>query len=169
MNIVNKVRWFLFVVIVVTAILWPVHAVAQTEKKDFVIRLSGGSYPYNVRVGQDNVFYLEVENTGSQAVTNIRLYANTPEGWVIEMNPETIGYLAVGSMQVIEANIEPTAMANRRDYQITFVAESDEIRRVMTTWVRVEDSSLLWLWVGFGIGIVVIAGFVFVFLRMGRQ
>jgi uncharacterized membrane protein len=169
MNIANKIRWLLFVVIVVAAILSPAYAVAQAEKKDLIIRFPPNSYPYNVKIGQDNIFYLEIENTGTQAITNVRLYANAPESWAIEITPKTISYLAAGSVQTIDANVKPAATASKRDYQISFVAEGDGIRRVMTTWVRAEDSSSLWLWVGVGIGIIVIAGFVFVFLRMGRQ
>jgi uncharacterized membrane protein len=169
MKIVNKVRLFLFVVIVVAAIVSPLYTVGQTQEKDLIIRFSPGSYPYNVKIGQDNIFYLEVENTGTQAITNIRLYANTPEGWVIEIKPKTISYLAAGSMQTIDANVKPVATASKRGYQIAFVAEGDGIRRVMTIRVKVEDSSSLWLWVGVGIGVIVITGFILVFLRMGRQ
>ncbi len=169
MKILRKVHWLLLVSTVVAALLWPAYAMGQTEKKDLIIRFSSGSYPYNIRVGQDNIFYLEIENTGTQDITNIRLHANVPEGWVVEMKPETVSLLAAGRVQTVDANVKPAATANKRDYQITFIAEGDGTRGVMTTWVRVENSSSAWLWVGIGIGIIVVAGFIIVFLRIGKQ
>ncbi len=169
MKIGSKILQFLFIIVMLTAILWPAYVMGQTEKKDLTIRFSPGSYPYNITIGQDNIFYLEIENTGTQGISNIRLYANAPEGWVVEIRPETISYLAVGGVQPFDANIKPAATASKRDYQITFVAEGEGIRRVMTTWVRVENSLSLWLWVGIGIGVIVVAGFIIVFLRLGRQ
>jgi len=165
----SKILWFLLIVVVMAAILLPDGATAQTEKKDLVIRFSPGSYPYHVSIRQDNIFYLEIENIGTQNITNIRLYANAPEGWLVDINPATLSNLAAGRVQTLNASVRPPATANKRDYQITFVAEGDEIRRVMTTWVRVEGASSVWLWVGIGIGIVVIVGFILIFLRMGRQ
>ena len=88
---------------------------------------------------------------------------------MVEINPDTISYLATGRVQTLDANVNPPATASKRDYQITFIAEGDGIRRVMTTWVRVENSSSIWPWVGVGIGILAVAGFIFIFLRLGRK
>ena len=171
MKIGSKIYWLLLIIMFAAVILCPGYVLGQTEQKDrdLVIRFSPGSYPYNVRIGEDNLFYLEIENTGIQDITNIRLYANTPEGWVVEINPETVSLLPAGRIQTISANVQPAATASKRDYQITFVAEGDEIQRVLTAWVRVENSEPVWLWVGFGLGVIVIAGFVFVFMRIGRK
>jgi uncharacterized membrane protein len=65
--------------------------------------------------------------------------------------------------------VRPARAASKRDYQLAIVAEGDGIRRVMTVYVRVRDSNSMWLWIGIGLGVVVIAGFVFIFLRTGRQ
>lgn len=175
MNIGRKLHFLALAVIVLTAVFWPSVALAQPAqpaqpgKDGLIIRFSPNSYPYNVRVGEDNVFYLEIENGGNQDITNIRLYGNAPAGWVIEIVPETISLLAAGSVRTIDANLKTATKASKGDYQISFIAEGDGIRRVMTTWVRVERSSSVWLWVGIGIGIAVVAGFILVFLRTRRQ
>lgn len=162
-------KYWLLVLTVLMALFLPGSASAQAEKKDMVIRFSPGSYPYEVRVGKDNIFYLEVENTGNVSINNITLSANSPEGWSVQINPMTIGSLSPGAIQTIDANVRPSKMSSRRDEQVTVIAEGDGIRRVMTVYVRVRDSNSMWLWIGIGLGVIVIAGFVFIFLRMGRQ
>ena len=165
---ITKTYWLL-VIAVLMALLLPGTVSAQAEKKDMVIRFSPGSYPYEVRIGQGNIFYLEIENTGNVPINNIRLSTDKPEGWSVQLNPMTIGNLAAGSIQTVNADVKPASTATRRDYQLAFVAEGDGIRRVMTAYVRVQDSTTIWLWIGIGLGVIVIAGFIFVFWRMGRR
>lgn len=175
MNVVSKVRWLILVVIVVTAVLWPGVALAQPSmppqpaRDGLVIRFSPNSYPYLVNAGEDNVFYLEVENDSTQDIANIRLHADAPRGWMIEIAPENMGLLAPGKVRTFDATVRPPARADKGNYQITFVAEGEGKRGVLTTSVRVERSSSVWLWVGIGIGIAVVAGFILVFLRTRRQ
>ncbi|MFH1032135.1 MAG: NEW3 domain-containing protein [Chloroflexota bacterium] len=169
MRIGNKIRWLLFIAVVISAIFPTIFAAGQTIRKDLVIRFAAGSYPYNVKIKQNNIFYLEIENIGNQALSNIRLSANAPEGWFVEINPPIISYLSTGSVQTVDANVKPAINSDKKEYQLTFIAEGDGIRKVMTTWVRVEDSQSMWLWIGIGIGVIVIAGFIFVFLKLGKQ
>ncbi len=164
----KRIYWLL-VLVALISILFPAGALGQVEKKDLVIRFSPGSYPYEVRVGQDNIFYLEVENTGNVAINNITLSADKPEDWTVQVTPMTISSLSPGAIQTIDANVRPASTASKRDYQVTVIAEGDGIRRVMTVYVRVQDSNSLWLWIGIGLGVIVIAGFVVIFLRMGRK
>jgi len=165
----SRVVWFLFTVAVVAGLFSPSYAVAQTERKDLVIRFSSGSYLDRVEPDKDNPLYLEIENLGNRAITNIRLLADAPEGWLVEFNPVTIDNLAPGSVVAIDVNVKPSRAATKRDNRINFIAEGDGIRRVMTIWVRVENGPSVWLWVGLAIAVAVIAGFVFIFLRIGRQ
>jgi uncharacterized membrane protein len=165
----SRVVWFLFTVAVVAGLFSPSYAVAQTEKKDLVIRFSSGSYLDRVEPDKDNPLYLEIENLGNRAITNIRLLADAPEGWLVEFNPVTIDNLAPGSVVPIDVNVKPSRTATKRDNRINFIAEGDGIRRVMTIWLRVENGPSVWLWVGLAIAVAVIAGFVFIFLRIGRQ
>jgi uncharacterized membrane protein len=165
----HRIVWFLLTIVLAMAFLSPSYAVAQQERKDLVIRFSSGSYLDRVEPDKDNPLYLEIENLGNRAVTNIRLLADAPEGWLVEFNPVTIDNLAPGSVVPINVNVKPSCTATKRDNRINFIAEGDGIRRVMTIWVRVENGPSVWLWVGLAIAVAVIAGFVFIFLRIGRQ
>jgi len=160
-----RILWFVVAVMVIIGLV-PSPAFAQ---EDLVIRFSPGSYLDRVEPGKDNPLYLEIENLGNRAITNIRLLADAPEGWLVEFNPVTINNLVPRSVVAIDVNVKPSRTATKRDNRINFIAEGDGIRRVMTIWVRVENGPSVWLWVGLAIAVAVIAGFVFIFLRIGRQ
>ncbi len=148
---------------VVTASFWPI---------DLTLALTCGDYRYynEATAGKDNQFFLEVRNTGSKAVTNIRLSADKPEGWVIEFKPAVIDYLGAGSLQTVDVNIKPDRTAVKRGYSFTLIAEANEIRKVEQTWVTVVGTPRsFWLWVGGIVGFIVVAAFVAIFLRFGRQ
>ncbi len=168
MRNVSKILW-LFLVVVVSVVLSPGYTAAQEEKGGLSFRLSLGSYYSEVKPGRDNIFFLEVENTGKEAITNIRLDSDKPEGWIIEFTPNVIAYLSPGSLQTVDANIKPASNASKGEYRITFIAEANNLRRVISTMVRVETTTSLWLWIGIIMAAVVVAGFVYVFIRFGRQ
>ena len=166
MKINVKVRW-LFLLLIGLVTVFSLPALAQGEKTDLTLRLVGNYYS-EVKAGKDNNFFLEVRNTGTRAITNIRLSADKPEGWVVEFRPGAIDYLGANSVQTVDVNIKPAAKANKREYSLTLIAEANEIRRVESVWVRVASASY-WLWVGVIVAAIVVAGFVVIFIRLSRQ
>ncbi len=135
-----------------------------------LLRNSQHDYYYNneATAGQDNKFFLEVRNTGTKSITNIRLSAEEPEGWIIEFKPAEISYLSSGSVETVDVNIKPVSKAIKEGYQVTFIAEANEIRKGQSFWVTVKPAQF-WIWIWIVAGVVVVAGFVFIFLRFGRQ
>ncbi len=145
-------------------------ALAQEPKTELVLRLFPGDYFSGIPAGKSTTIFMEVRNTGTRAITNIRLNASKPEGWSVYFNPVSIGYLAPGSAQTVDINVIPAGDTSRRDYNITLIAEANETRTVTSAFLRVVQSGpSAWLWVGIGLAALVIAGFAFVFIRMGRQ
>ncbi len=141
MKIDSKACWrFLFTVGLIT-ILLPRPVLAQEGKVDLTLRLVSAEYYNAVTPGKDNIFFLEIRNTGSKAVTNIRLSSDKPEGWVIQFSPGEIDYLGSGSLQTVDVNIKPDGKTVKGDYRVTLIAEANEIRKVTSTWARVETVS----------------------------
>ena len=151
------------------AILSPCRILAQAEKIDLTLRLVSDSYYNRITAGKDKTIFLEVGNTGNKAITNIRLYADKPEGWTVEFKQECIDYLSPGSLQTVDIIIKPSSNASKGEYVVTLIAEASETRRVTSVYVRVESASLFWVWVGAGVAALVVAGFVITFMRFGRQ
>ena len=125
-------------------------------------------YNFEAKAGQDNKFFLEVRNIGTQPITDIRLTAEEPEGWVIEIKPAAIGYLGFGSLETIDVNINPVGKAIKQNYSVTFIAESNEIGKRQTFSVTVNPAQF-WIWIWVLAGVVVVAGFVLIYWRFGRQ
>jgi len=151
------------------AVLPPRPTLAQGEKLGLSLWLVSGPYDNKVTPGKDNAFFLEVRNTGNQALTDIRLSSVKPEGWVINFKPGRIDYLAPSNFQTVDVNIKPPVKTRERRYTVTLVAETNEVRKVEDIWLGVEAPRGTWLWVGGIIVLVVVAGFIVVFRRFGRQ
>jgi len=169
MGISRKIYWLPLLVVGLTAILSPCSILAQAEKTDLTLRLVPDSYYNVITAGKEKTIYLEVGNNGNKALTNIQLSADLPKGWTIEFSPGLIDYLAPGSFQTVDILLRPTDNAAKGEYAVALIAEANEMRRVTSIYVRVESASLFWVWVGIGMAALVIAGFVFIFIRFGRQ
>jgi len=151
------------------AMLLPANVLAQEGKQDLSLRLTSGSYYNEVARGEDNTFYLELVNNSSQTITGVSFTSNSPKDWVVEFEPESIVSIGAGSYQTIDVNVIPPESASKGDYNITFIAESAGARTVMSIFVRVEQGASIWLWIGITVAAVAMAGFVYVFMRLGRQ
>jgi len=167
MKIDRKVLLFLLI-IMTTAVIFPPRTMAQGEKIDLSLSLVPYNYYQKVKPGKDNKFYLEVRNRGNQLITNIRLSADKPEGWTVEFKPSEYSSLSAGTVQTSELSIVPAAKAQRGEYQVTFIADATETRRVITSSFTVESNSL-WLKIGAVTAFIVAGVFVFIFLKFGRQ
>lgn len=164
----SRVLWLFLFLIGSVAVLSPQPSLAQEEKVDLDLRLVPGWYRYEVTADKDNIFFLEIRNTGSQAISNIRLSSDKPEGWVIEFKPAEIDYLDSGSLQTVDVNIKPDRNTAKGDYRVTLIAEANEIRKVNSIWVTAKTASF-WLWVWVVIASLIVAGFIVIFIRYGRQ
>ena len=186
-------RLFLLVAFLMTVLPLPQPSLAQEREGDPTLTLFSGRYSYHHEVthdraigltltlfsgrysyyhevtpGKDNSFNLEIRNTGSKAITNIRLSSEKPEGWVIDLELEEIDYLSPGSLLTVDVNIKPAPKASKGEYRVTFIAKANEILTEQGIWVTVKAASL-WPWIGAGVVLVVVAGFIFIFMRFGRQ
>lgn len=163
---------------------YPVVFVAQSseiqKEQPFWVRVKGelelnlslhrDQFNFNLeaKAGQDNKFFLEVRNTGAKPITNIKLTAEEPEGWIIEFKPAEITYLGAGNPETIEVNIKPVGKAIKESFSVTFVAQANELVRRQPFSVSVNPAQF-WLWVWILAGVVVVAGFVLIYWRFGRQ
>jgi len=129
---------------------------------------TGDLYNTTATAGRDNYFSIEVNNTGSAAIDDIKFSSTKPSGWTIEFSPSEIGSVAALDSQTVEVNIKPPAKTIAGDYQITLKADGKQISDDVDIRVSVETPSI-WGWVGVGIIVVVIAGLVYIFMRFSRR
>ena len=160
---------FLPIAVLLACLGSPVVLLAQEAKVDLSLRLLPEYYYKEVIPGEDNTPFMEVRNNGDKDITNIRFDSDKPEGWIVDFKPGSIDYLGAGSSQTIDVKVIPGRDTGRGEYNLTFIAEANETWTATSTMLRVENGSSFWLWVGLGVAALAIAGFIFIFLRFGRQ
>lgn len=142
---------------------------AQEDKVDLSLRLLPGYHYKEVVAGENTALFIEVRNNGNIAITDIKLTADKPEEWVVKIVPDSISNLGAGSSQTVDISIVPAQNSPSGEYMVTVIADATETRTAVSTTLRVESDSSLWLWIGIGVAALVAAGFVFIFLRFGKQ
>jgi len=148
---------------------FPSRILAQGDKVELTLRLLPGYYYIEIIPGESETLYLEIENSGNKAITNIRLSSDKPKGWIVDFRPESIGYLGAGSHQAIDVNVVADPDTDKGEYTLTLIAEADQTRAVTSSVLRVENAFSVWQWVGLGIGVLVVAGSVILYRRFGRE
>lgn len=144
-------------------------ATAQVDRFELSLNVLPGYYYREITPGEESTIYLEIRNTGNQAVTDIGLVSDNPEGWNVVLNPDSIDYLGVSSSQSIDVSVTAPSGTGRGDYTLTFIAEASQTRTATSTVVNVVSSLSIWVWVGIGLAVLLIAAFVIIFLRFGRD
>jgi len=167
-----KINWKLLSLLLMVAGLMlaalPGQILAQDNKVELTLRLLPGHYYSEITLEESETLYLEIKNSGDEAITNIELFSDKPEGWTVDFEPESIDYLAADSHQSIDVRVIADADTVKDDYTLTLIAEADQTRAVTTTVLRVEDAFAPWRWVGLGVGALIIVLFVVLYRRFGR-
>ncbi len=147
---------------------FPSQILAQGDRVELTLRLLPRYYYIEIIPGENKTLYLEIENSGNKAITNIRLFSDKPPGWIVDFRPEFIGHLGAGNHKAIDVNVVADPDTDKGKYTLTLIAEADQTRTVTSTVLRVENAFSLWQWVGLGMGALVIAGFIILYRRFGR-
>ncbi len=134
---------FLFMAALMTTLLLPQPALAQERQIDLTLRLvPNRANLIEVEAGKDNMLFLEVNNIGNKAITDIKLSSDKTGGWVIDFNPGKIDSLDPASLQTVNVNIKPPGNVVRGEQALNIIAEAKEIRKVANFSVTVKMADL---------------------------
>jgi len=111
---------------------------------------------------------LEIDNTGSAPLQNVKLTATPPSGWTVTFQPETVDTIAPNDKAQVTAIITPSKDAIAGDYVVTFNAATDTARASREFRITVE-TSLVWAIVGGLLILATISALGWVFQRYGRR
>lgn len=164
-----KLYYILLAIVGLLTLLSPSYILAQDIKDGLILRYVAGGYNSEIVPGESKTFFMEVANDSRSSTANILFTCDAPEEWVVAFEPQRIDYLNAGSYQTVEVSITAPQNAEKGDYSVTVIADSNIGRRVMSMYVRVEKGTKLWMWVGGALGAVFIALFVVIFKRFGRD
>jgi uncharacterized membrane protein len=117
-----------------------------------------------------------VKNTGSGALTNVKMTSTSPTNWKVTFDAadDTIPTIAPGDTATVTATITPTGEAVTGDYKVTIsaasaaAADAGAARGDLPMTFTVETSPF-WLLAGFGLIVVILAALFYVFRTYGRR
>jgi uncharacterized membrane protein len=156
--------------VAILAIVQP--ALAQIKTTDLTLWLRGGqnnNYDNVVKAGQDNKFFLEVRNVGTERINNIQFSSDASGEWIVAFTPSSLAYLDPGVVQTLDVNIHPPANQSRGSHSINIIAQTAEIRKVESFFVMVSlASSWMWVW-GVVILVIVVAFYMIYRVFSGKK
>lgn len=123
----------------------------------------------NGQAGQSTDLALVLTNTGTAAVTNVKLTATPPSGWKVTFEPDTVATLEADTTQAVTAHIVPSGDAVAGDYAVTLKATGDQSTSSSIDVRFTVETSMLWAVVGIGLIAAVVLGVAWVFQRFGRR
>ena len=170
MRIRNIFGWVLLLTVGIMAVLAPPAVSAQTPKPglDLTLNIVYDNFN-NLKAGEQRTVFLEVANYGTRELTDIRLSSESPEEWTVEITPDAIDALSPDGVQTVEITLRAPEDTRKGPYNIAIIAQTEGIRRVTSIYLQVESGSLFWVWVAIGMAALLIAGFVFIFMRFGKE
>lgn len=119
--------------------------------------------------GQSSDLTLTLTNSGTAAITNVKMTSTPPTGWQVTFDPATVASLDAGKTQNVVAHIVPSSDAVAGDYVVTMTASGDQSTNASTDIRFTVETSLEWAIVGIGLIALVVVGLWWVFRRYGRR
>jgi uncharacterized membrane protein len=110
-----------------------------------------------------------ITNTGTTALTAVKLAGTLPTGWKVEFSPAQVDSIAPDASETITAKITPSGDAIAGDYSLTFRASAAESATDNADLRFTIETSILGAIVGAGLIVAAIGGLYWVFRRYGRR
>ncbi len=137
-------------------------------KYDISLSTPTGLLSKDINVGGKKTIKLEVKNTGTVILRDIKLNSNTPVNWNVSFDQQEIRKLEPGETVSVNGEISASDKAIAGDYQLTMSARTPEASSSKTFRITVK-TSMLWGWIGILI-ILVVIGVIYYFIRKyGRR
>ena len=126
-------------------------------------------YNTNAQAGKDNIYSIQISNTGTASLDNITFSSSHPEGWEIKYTPDKLDILKASDTKTIDVNIKPPPKTVAGDYMISLQISGKQVTaESMSIRVTVKTPTI-WGWVGVIIIIAVVVGLFLLIMRFGRR
>lgn len=121
-----------------------------------------------ITTGGEKKLDLVVKNTGSEALSNVKLSSGNPSGWDVTFEPKEIKTIQPGSNARVIAAVQADKDAIAGDYILNIKAKVPETSSKLAFRVSVK-TPLIWGWIGILIIIIALGSIVFLFRKYGRR
>ena len=143
--------------------------VEVTGSYDLAISTADGRLNGHGAAGSASPLAITVTNSGTAAITNVKLTASAPSGWDVTFEQDTVASLEPGTPVTVNAQVKPSGDAIAGDYNITVTATGDQSTRDSMEVRFTVETSLLWGVIGVALIVAVAGGVWWVFQRYGRR
>jgi uncharacterized membrane protein len=161
---------------------YPIHVAAtagsQVGEADLEVDVTGNftmnvSTPNDVlsnrgTAGSEIRQEIDIENTGTAPLENLKPSASSPSGWSVTFDPATIDSIAPKTTGKVTAIIKPAADAITGDYETTITVSNDQANADVKIRTTIETSQI-WALIGIALIVVVVVGLFWVFRTYGRR
>ncbi|NLL19923.1 MAG: alpha-galactosidase [Clostridia bacterium] len=127
-----------------------------------------GLLSFAATAGQEKAVALEVVNTGSADLKDIKLSSWAPTNWTVTFEPDHIAVLPAGESQEVKAYVQPDNKALAGDYVVQMTARAPEATGQAEFRVSVKTSTI-WGIVGLVIILLLAVGLYRTFKVYGRR
>jgi uncharacterized membrane protein len=127
-----------------------------------------GRLSTDITAGKERMVELQLNNTGSAELIDIKLNQSAPVDWEVTFEPENVDSLLPGESTTVKAHIKSSDKAIAGDYVVSLQAQTPEVSDSADFRITVKASAL-WGWIGVLIIALVGAGVYYLFRRYGRQ
>ena len=158
----------------------PIHAITSSTSADLILTavVSGtynmelttptGRLSEEINTGGEKDIDLEVMNTGSSVLNDIKLSSVNPAGWKVIFKPEKINQLKSGESTHVVASVEASKKAIAGDYMIKMQSKVPE--KISTADFRISvKTPMLWGWIGILIILLACGCVYYLFRKYGRR
>jgi uncharacterized membrane protein len=121
--------------------------------------------------GSATTMQFTVKNTGTAALTAVKLEGTPPNGWKVTVDPaDGVASIDPGQTGTINAVITPSSDAVAGDYVVTFKATATEDTTGADSQIRFTvETSPIWAIVGIALILLILGGLYYVFRTYGRR
>ncbi len=127
-----------------------------------------GRLSTDITAGKEKMVELQLNNTGSSELEDIKLSQSAPVDWEVKFEPQIIESLLPGESATVNARIKSSGKAISGDYLVNIQAQTPEVSDSADFRITVKTSAL-WGWIGVFIIAMVGAGIYYLFHKFGRQ
>ena len=142
--------------------------VVITGSYDMELTTPTGLLSTDITAGDSKRVALEVRNTGSAELKDVKMSFTAPNNWDVTFDPKTVNSLAPGKSAQVFATIKADKKAIAGDYVAKMHAKTPEASSDASFRVSVK-TSLMWGWVGVLIILVALGGVYNLFRKYGRR
>ncbi|RLF87070.1 hypothetical protein DRN41_00935 [Thermococci archaeon] len=129
--------------------------------------LETSNYLLSLKPGEEREVKLTLRNFGN-AITNVNIEVNTPNGWEVEVEPQKLAKVESNSAKPVILHIKVSETTPAGEYKVSIKAKADQTESETRLTVRVRQNSN-YAYLGLTLLFATLIGLMLIIRRIGRR